>query len=190
MEKQTTPDDVPKGGALPPLAVLAPVRTTRALDELYIEHAPVLRRVAIRKFSVPPAEAEALVHDVFISCLLTTRNVRTDLRAYLIAALCNACRNYWRARRTEDRVFADEEPASDAITEDLFDGLAVNLVVASTLARLGTRCSEVLKRYYLNGEDTATIAAALETTPSNVNYMMHVCRKRARAIYEEITRIR
>jgi RNA polymerase sigma factor (sigma-70 family) len=190
MEKQTTSDDAAKAGALPALAALGPATAPGTLDDLYIEHAPVLRRVAIRKFSVPPAEAQALVHDVFISCLLTNRNVRTNLRAYLIAALCNACRNYWRARRTEGRVFADEEPASDAITDDLFDGLAINLLVASTLARIGKRCSEVLKRYYLRGEDTPTIAAALETTRSNVNYMMHVCRKRARTIYEELTRVR
>ena len=190
MEKQTTPDEASKAGALPALAVVCPARTPGAIDELYIEHAPVLRRVAIRKFSVPPAEAEALVHDVFISCLLTARNVRTDLRAYLIAAMCNASRNYWRSRRSEDRVFTGEEPASDAVTEDLFDGLAVNMVVASTLARIGKRCSEVLRRYYLKGEDTPTIAAALETTRSNVNYMMHVCRKRARTIYEELTRVR
>ena len=189
MDKQTTSDAAATSGALPPRAAPGPV-VAGALDQQYIEHAPVLRRIAIRKFRVPPAEAEALVHDVFISCLLTNRNVRTDLRAYLIAAICNACRNYWRSRRSEDRVFTDEEPASDAVSGDLFDGLAVNLVVASTLAKLGARCREVLRRYYLRGEDTPTIAAALETKPSNVNYMMHVCRKRARVIYEEITRVR
>ncbi|HUP59613.1 MAG TPA: sigma-70 family RNA polymerase sigma factor [Thermoanaerobaculia bacterium] len=168
----------------------APPFGRSSAGQIYLEHGPLMRRVAIRKFNVPPMEAEALVHDVFINFLLTARNVRTDLRAYLIAAICNASRNYWRSRRTEDRVFADagatiEELATD---DDLFEGLAMNLMVASTLAKLGERCREALKRYYLDGEDTVSIAAAMNTTPSNINYQMHLCRKRARSIYERIAR--
>ncbi len=165
-------------------------RASASTDEIYLEHGPLLRRVAIRKFNVPPSEAEALVHDVFINCLLIRRNVRTNLRAYLVAAIHNACRNYWRLRRSENQVFAgDESAAADVATDDLFDGLALNLLVASTLAQLGERCREVLRRYYLQGEDTATIATAFDTTPTNVNYLMHVCRKRARAAYEKLTRV-
>jgi RNA polymerase sigma factor (sigma-70 family) len=160
-------------------------------DEIYLQHAPLLRRVAIRKFNVPPAEAEALVHDVFVNCLLANRNVQTDLRGYLIASICNACRNYWRSRRCEDRLFTADSSTSDIAGDtDILDGLATNLVVASTLAQLGSRCREALKRYYLNGEDTASIAAVLNTTAANVNYLMHVCRKRARSVYDQITRVR
>lgn len=159
-------------------------------DDIYLEHAPLLRRVAVRKFDVPPGDAEALVHDVFVNCLLTTRNVRGNLRAYLIGAICNACRNYWRTRRSERRLFAEEdEAAANLVAADLFDGLAVNLVVASTLAKLGPRCRELLRRYYLNGEDSTAIAAAMNTTPANVNYLMHVCRKHARVVYDAITRV-
>lgn len=160
-----------------------------AAGELYVEHAPLLRRIAVRKFNVPPADAEALVHDVFINYLVSARNVRTDVRAYLIGAICNASRNYWRSRKCEARVFAGEEPdANDAVTPDLFDGLASHLAVASTLARLGARCREVLKRYYLEGQDTPAIAAGIDTSCGNVNYLMHVCRKRARAVYESLMR--
>lgn len=160
--------------------------------ELYLEHAALLRRVAVRKFNVPPAEAEALVHDVFISYLVTPRHVAEEhLRAYLIASICNASRNYWRARQSEARVFADDggDVARAPSRDDLVEGLARNLTVASTLAKLGERCRELLKRYYLRGETTPAVAAAMKTTPSNVNYLMHVCRKRARAIYEQITRV-
>jgi RNA polymerase sigma factor (sigma-70 family) len=168
-------------------------RHENAGDEIYREYAPLLRRIAVRKFHIPAEDADALVHDVFVNCLLTTRNVRGDLRPYLVAAICNACRNYWRSRRTEKRVFADdsERPATaDVAAADVYDGLAVNLVVASTLAKLGARCRELLRRYYLNGEDTVSIADAMETTPSNVNYLMHVCRKHARIVYDAITRVR
>lgn len=160
-----------------------------AIDEIYLAHAPFMRRVAIRKFGIPPADADGLVHDVFINYLIRTRVVHNDLRGYLLGAICNASRNYWRSRRSEDRMFSnDGEEVADVISEDLFEGLAVHLAVASTLAGLGERCREVLRRYYLNGEDTASIAAAMATTPSNVNYMMHVCRKRARGVYESIAR--
>lgn len=162
-----------------------------SIDAIYLEHALLLRRVAIRKFNVPPADAEALVHDVFINYLTSGRTVRGDLRAYLVGAICNASRNYWRSRKTEDRVFADDEPAIDeTVADDLLEGLTLKLVIASILAKLGPRCREVLRRYYLHDEETRSIAAAIDTTPANVNYLMHVCRKRAQEAYAAIARVR
>lgn len=163
-----------------------------AAGQLYLDYAPLLRRVAVRKFNVPPAEAEALVHDVFINYLVTPRRVMDGhLRSYLIASICNASRNYWRARHTEARVFATGacDVSHAGSPDEVLEGLARNLTVASTLAKLGARCRELLNRYYLRGETTPAVAAAMKTTASNVNYLMHVCRKRARAIYEQITRV-
>ena len=166
--------------------------TAAAAGQLYLDYAPLLRRVAVRKFNVPAAEAEALVHDVFINYLVTPRRVMDrHLRAYLVASICNASRNYWRSRHVEARVFATVAcDVSRATSHDeVLEGLARDLAVASTLAKLGARCRELLNRYYLRGETTPAVAAAMKTTPSNVNYLMHVCRKRARAIYEQITRV-
>jgi len=166
--------------------------TAAAAGQLYLDYAPLLRRVAVRKFNVPPAEAEALVHDVFINYLVTPRRVMDrHLRAYLVASICNASRNYWRSRHTEARVFATGacDVARAASADEVLEGLARNLTVASTLAKLGARCREVLQRYYLRAEATPAIAAAMKTTAGNVNYLVHVCRKRARAIYEQITRV-
>lgn len=185
------PDVAASSASAPALSGPRAFAETCLTGDIYLDHAPLLRRVAIRKFGVPAADAEALVHDVFINYLAATRTIRGDLRGYLIGAICNACRNYWRSRRSEERLFVEDDPAAaDVVSEDIFDGLALNLVVASTLARLGGRCREALKRYYLDGEDTRTIAVALNTSPSNVNYMMYMCRKRAREVYEAITRAR
>lgn len=172
-----------------PYEVTAGLNTTNA----YLEHAAVMRRIALRKFRVPPADADALVQDVFINFIACSKNVRHDVRAYLIASISNACRNYWRSRKVENRVFVDN--GANAVDEllsdhDLFEQLSTKVVVASTLARLHKRCREALRRYYMEGEDTRTVAAALDTSCANVNFIMHKCRKRARAIYEEITRIR
>src|SRR5688500_9917289 len=92
--------DLPRAAAGPGLPAAPRTNAGRA----YLEHAVMMRRVASRKFGVPPQDAEALVHDVFINYIATTRTVRSDLRAYLIGAICNACRNYWRARSSEERV--------------------------------------------------------------------------------------
>jgi RNA polymerase sigma factor (sigma-70 family) len=166
-----------------------------AVEDLYLEHAFLLRRIAIRKFGVPDEEAETLVHDVFVGYLVRPRDVHSNARSYLIAAVCNASRNYWRARQTRERHLPTDSGALPAelpsrVEDDVLEGLSLRMMVGATLARLGTKCREVLRRYYLEEENTASIAAALDTTASNVNYLMHVCRKKARKIYEEIGRPR
>jgi RNA polymerase sigma factor (sigma-70 family) len=161
---------------------------SRPLDEVYLEHAPVMRRVIIRKFHVPPADADALVHDVFVGYLANPQRVRLNLKAYLVAGACNAARKYWRSKSYHERLFAEDLTTNDAAAaDDTFADLARNLMVAATLARLGPRCQEALRRYYLDGEDTQTIATALNTSPANVNYIMHTCRLRAREIHEELS---
>jgi RNA polymerase sigma factor (sigma-70 family) len=161
----------------------------RPVGEVYTEYAPLLRRIAIRKFGVPIADAQSLVHDVFICYLSDPRRVRTNLRGYLIAAMCNASRKYWNSRNSESRIFDGDLPVDDLVSGETFDGLDTTLLVAATLARLPARYREVLRRYYLDGQNTKTIADAMGTTPANVNYLMHVCRVRAREIYHELNRV-
>jgi DNA-directed RNA polymerase specialized sigma24 family protein len=62
--------------------------------------------------------------------------------------------------------------------------------MGATLARLGERCRDVLRRFYFDGESAGSIAETLETTAGNVHYILHVCRKKARFIYDELTRVR
>ncbi|MCU1348132.1 MAG: polymerase, sigma-24 subunit, subfamily [Acidobacteria bacterium] len=181
-------DGVPAGSApTAPIPAAAPLPTPA---EVYVEHAALLRRVAIRKFGVPPADAEPLVHDVFIAYLTDPRRVRTNLRGYLIASICNASRRYWLSRNSESRIFDASVVADEVVVveESTFDGLDRTQLVAATLARLPKRYRDILRRHYLEGQDTKTIADALGTTPTNVNYLMHVCRVRARGIYEELNR--
>src|SRR5260370_935311 len=162
MERLTAKQSLLRGNQAPPptpCQVEACPRLSAA--EIYLEHAPTLRRVAVRKFDVPSADAEALVHDVFAAYLANPGAVRTNLKGYLVASICNACRNYWRSRKTEARLFTDAEAMNVAVPEDLFDGLAVNLVVAATLSRLGSRCREVLRRYSLDAEETPAISEAV-----------------------------
>jgi RNA polymerase sigma factor (sigma-70 family) len=159
----------------------------RPIGEIYLEYAPLLRRVAIRKFDIPFAETDSLVRDVFFGFLVDPRRDRTNPRGYLIAAMCNACRRYWSSRNPELHSFPPGASiVDDEISEEVFEGLDQTLLVATALSRLPARHRDILRRHYLEGQDTKTIADALGTTPTNLQYLLQVCRIRAHQIYTEL----
>jgi RNA polymerase sigma factor (sigma-70 family) len=168
--------------APPTLASRAEAAST-SFDAIYDDHAPLLRAIARRKFNVPEADIDSLVHDVFASFLISASRVR-DLRPYLVGGICNASRNYWRRRERDDSLFTeiDENAVCD---ENLQHDVSRTLTLNAALSRIGDRCRDVLQRYYLESESTATIAEAIGTTPGNVLYILHTCRKRARAFLDQ-----
>lgn len=165
--------------------------STPTVDEVYREHAPLLRGIATQRFSIPSTDADTLVHDVFIDYLARPERIRTNLRGYLVGSICNASRNYWRAKHSERRVFNLDVELEDRPAErkDPTDGLADTQLASEVLGRLGWKCRELLRRYYMEGEKTESIAAAFGTSPANIHYLMHICRKNARAAYHEIANI-
>src|SRR5258708_6510857 len=71
------------------------------VGELYTNHRKLLLFIACRKFRVPELDAEGLIHEVFLSFLQVGTPIH-DVRSWLVAAMCNASRHYWRAQgRTE-----------------------------------------------------------------------------------------
>ena len=154
---------------------------------VYHEIAPLLRYLAIRRCDVPPDDAEALVHDVFATYLRTSDRVRGEVRTYLVGAIFRAARRYWHHRRGEEPLtdrMSDEVPCAD-----VSDAVALRLALASMLSQLTPRCREAFRRYYMDEEPTEAIAAAMNTSPGNVRYILHGCRKRARDIFRQITRV-
>ncbi len=153
-------------------------------DAVYVEHAPLLRAIALTRFHIPSADVDALVHDVFASYFVNAANVRA-LRPYLVGAICNASRQYWRKREAERAVFCDgvKCPAAD---DELLESVARKVRIAALLARLRPKCRELLRRYYLDGESTASIAASRATTANSVLVLLHGCRKSARAIFRAL----
>jgi RNA polymerase sigma factor (sigma-70 family) len=65
--------------------------------------------------------------------------------------------------------------------DELLRELDRKLLLSRVLSRIGTRCRELLRRYYLRGETTQSIADDLQSTPGSVLVTLHNCRKRARA---------
>ena len=173
-----------------PVVVASAAGGSRPLpfDDLYDRLVPLLRHIATEKFHVPRADADGLVHDIFLTFLTNPTNVR-EVRPYLIGAICNASRKYWRRRQSDDAVFAPAEGIDDAIDMRSIDEVSVRLTVAATLARLCPRCRETLRRYYLEGESTASIAAAMETTTAYVFKLLHLCRRRAHTINQSLSQV-
>jgi RNA polymerase sigma factor (sigma-70 family) len=154
-------------------------------DEVYATYAPILRGIAVRKFAIPRVEADDLVQDVFASYLANRSRVR-DYEPYLIGAICNAARQY--RRRDDASPFSprpEHRECGQTGRDEVIDGVIRNLVIRTTLARLGRSCRETLERFYLRGETAVVIAEQRQTTANYIWRLLNYCRNRARSIYSE-----
>lgn len=167
----------------PPAAPCDPA--TARFDALYAAYRPLLRKIAIRKFGIPPDAVDDLVHDVFATYLANPSNVR-DLHPYLIGAICNASRQY--RRRDDASPFCSKSVEwAGSPGDELVDGVVRNLIIGTTLSRLGVKCRETLQRFHLHGESAASIATSRNTSPNYICRLLNYCRNRARSIYLEMS---
>jgi DNA-directed RNA polymerase specialized sigma24 family protein len=157
-----------------------------AFEEAYLRFAPLLRKIAIRKFHIPLHEAEPLVHDVFATYFLRWRSVEMPER-YLVGAICNASRKYWEDSDAAGALFCGETPCAATPSDALLREVHNKLLLARLLGCIGAKCRDLLHRYYMNGETTQAIAACLHSTPGTVLVLLHRCRKRALAAYHSMS---
>lgn len=178
-----TGSEVPSNGDSTSSSVRA--AALAAADEVYTEHAPLLRKIAALKFKIPRDDVDGLVHDVFAAYFANAPQVR-DRRAYLVGTICNASRYYWRKRDVERELFCTplECPAVD---EEIADTVSRKLLLARMLSRLREPCRDILKRYYLDGETSDSIAASRDTSRDYVLVLLHKCRQHARSVYRSMT---
>jgi RNA polymerase sigma factor (sigma-70 family) len=157
-----------------------------AFEALYIEHGTLLRKIATRRYNVPPEDAEALVHDCFILYMQRHTSVH-DPKPWLVATVCNACKHYWRDREHEAPLGPEHEDTPDPRADGDLDLWMRQNALGAVFARLGARCRETLGRYYLRQESNDTIAAQLSTKPGYVRQLLMACRRRARELYDKAT---
>ena len=157
-----------------------------AFESLYNQYGLLLRTIAMRRYHVPPDDAEALVHDVFAAYLERRAHVR-DAKGWLTGAIRNASLNYWRKREPESPLLPEHEEARDDAAEARFEQWLRRSTIASVFARLGTRCRETLRGYYLREESKERIAEQLETSPGNVLQLLVTCRRRAQELVRRLT---
>jgi RNA polymerase sigma factor (sigma-70 family) len=157
------------------------------LEALYREHAPILRSNARRRFNIIAVDdIEGLLNDVLMSFLERQPQVE-DVRAFLIGAMNNACKHYLRKRQHETPLLPEHDDRPDSSTEEEIERWTLLLSLGATLARMGTKCRETLRRYYLHDEKPESIATRLDTTTAYIFQLLSTCRKRAREIYRELT---
>ena len=148
-------------------------------EALYVEYGVLLRTIAMRRYHVPPDDAEALVHDTFIA-YLERHTVIRELKPWLMGAVGNACKHYWRDRKREAPLpeTIDELPGG----RDEADEWAWRISVGSVVARLGEKCRETLRGYYWREESKELIAAHLATSPGYVRQLLVSCRRRVKEL--------
>ncbi|MFL6246614.1 MAG: RNA polymerase sigma factor [Thermoanaerobaculia bacterium] len=172
-------------------AAAAPVPPSPAADDveaLYIEHRNLLLYVACRKFRIPDCDAENLIQEVFLSFLQTGTKI-DNIRAWLVAAMCNASRHYWRAQGRVESLPDNFNDQSDPGTHGLADQFAMKMTVRQALDYLQPRCRETLWLHYFEGRSAGDVARELETTNRYAEKLIHNCLKRVREIYLSITAV-
>jgi len=153
-----------------------------SFEEAYLQFAPLLRKIAVKKYGIPVAEAEPLVHDVFATYFTNAADV-IEVGPYLVGGICNAARHYLRRTDARDALFCGETPCAATPTESILLEVERKLLLRRLLARIGSRCRDLLQRYYVAGESTRAIADALRLKPMTVLICLSKCRKRALAAY-------
>jgi RNA polymerase sigma factor (sigma-70 family) len=158
------------------------------VEALYIEHRNLLLYVACRKFRIPDPDAENLIQEVFLSFLQTGTKIE-NVRAWLVAAMCNASRHYWRAQGRIESLPDDFKEHCDPGSQGLADQFATRMTVRQALDYLQPRCRETLWLHYFEGRSAGDVARELETTNRYAEKLIHNCLKRVREIYLSITAV-
>jgi RNA polymerase sigma-70 factor (ECF subfamily) len=153
-------------------------------EELYDRNIKLLVGIAERKFQVPAVDAEALAHEVFLSYLKRRDEIR-DLHAWLIGAICHACRYFWRqnGRRTEqlDQALAVLRP--DPASVGLRDLLPEQMAAREALDALPPRYREILRLRYYEGYSIREIADYLGVTAKYTQKLVTKCLRRAETTF-------
>jgi RNA polymerase sigma factor (sigma-70 family) len=169
-------------------APLPPLSAADDVETLYIEHRTLLLYVAARKFRIPESDAENLIQEVFLSFLQTGTKI-DNVRAWLVAAMCNASRHYWRAQGRTESLPEDFSDHADTQSVGLADAFATKMTVRQALNYLQPKCRETLWLHYFEGRSANDVAREMETTNRYAEKLIHNCLKRVREIYMNITAV-
>jgi RNA polymerase sigma factor (sigma-70 family) len=178
------PSNEPGGTESPP-AQPAGGGAVAAFEEAYLRYAPRLQKIAMKRYGVGAADAEVLVQDVFTTYFQHAAEVER-LEPYLIGAICNASKNYLRRTTASKALFSGEHPCPATPGDALLNEVERKRLLAQMLARVGGRCRDLLRRFYVNGEGTDVLAADLQLTRGTVKVILFKCRQRALEAYRSM----
>lgn len=161
-----------------------PSRTSMPLDggtddpiaAVYDEQFEFLRRIAAGKFGIPAPDDEGIVHDVFVTYLRQRGKVINE-RRWLVAAVCNACRAYWRSSAKHGALRETRELATSTDS-----AMSSRIDARRLLRRLPERCRELLRLKFYDGCTANDLAAHYRTSVPYAKLMLHRCMAAARAV--------
>ena len=177
--------------AVPPMASPVPAEAPAEVDlgVMYVDYRMLLLSVACRKFRVPESEAENLIQEVFLSYLQAGTRIE-NAKAWLVAAMCNASRHYWRAQGRTESLPDDYGERCDPSSNGVADRVAQELTLHQALDYLQPRCRQTLYLHYFEGRSAGDVAREMETTNRYAEKLIHNCLKRVREIYLSITAVK
>jgi RNA polymerase sigma factor (sigma-70 family) len=175
-------------GVEPLTAAAAVPAVVDEVEILYVQHRSLLLYVACRKFRVPETDAENLIQEVFLSFLQTGTTIDKP-KSWLVAAMCNASRHYWRSAGRTESLPENYNEQSDPDTHGLADEFTLRMTIRQVLKYLQPRCRETLRLHYFEGRSANEVAVELATTHRYAEKLIHNCLKRAREIYKTIAAV-
>ncbi|MCU1227964.1 MAG: subfamily polymerase sigma factor [Acidobacteria bacterium] len=159
------------------------------IELLYLEHRKLLLFIACRKFRVPDWDAENLIQEVFVSFMQVGTPIR-DVRSWMVAAMCNASRHYWRGQGRTEALPDDIGERSDPQSHNLGEKYAKTMTVSQALGYLQPRCRETLELHYYQGHSAADVARELKTTTRYAEKLIHNCLARMREVYLKMNAVK
>ncbi|HXI12099.1 MAG TPA: sigma-70 family RNA polymerase sigma factor [Thermoanaerobaculia bacterium] len=162
-----------------------PPKGYERVEELYRLFFNLMLYLSSQRFKVPETDAESLIHEVFLSFLAHSSEVR-DPRAWLVGSICHASRHYWRGNGRTESISDEVLKRADPSAPELADTVATRILVQELLFHLHEKCRHTLRLKYFEGCSAIEVARELETTPRYAEKLIRKCLKRAHQIYLDL----
>jgi RNA polymerase sigma factor (sigma-70 family) len=159
------------------------------MSVLYRKTVNLLRYVSSVHYQIPDHDAEEIVNDAYLAYLTQKATIR-DPKAWLTGTVRNASKQYWRRRGREVPLPPEAEELPDIRDEERRRAFIDRLVAEKVMKRLSARDRDLLEMYYLGGQNTSAIAAAIGTTAGTVQVFLHQSRRRAQLLYQDLMRVK
>jgi RNA polymerase sigma-70 factor, ECF subfamily len=155
-----------------------PTLTRDRVAAAYDAHYDVMRYIAAQRFHVPAADIRPLIHDVFVAFIRHGAAIG-DERSWLVAAVSNACRNYWRDKKPTEAL----PEITDTVR--MADDVGARVDVLRLLSRIPLRCRAVLWLRYIDGLSPEEIAGRCASSESG-GYGRQLIHRCLRAVREAL----
>ena len=151
----------------------------QSLDQLVVEHLPVLMRVATRLVGTVD-RAEDLTQEALLRMARSWRSFRGDsqFRTWACRIMINVFRDWERRKRPEIQLAQDTIDHRDDSPDQASEFAELRRVVASAVSSLPPRQREVIVLIVFEGFSAGEVAGALEIELSNVYATLSLARQR------------